>query len=74
MTSLTVAACVRLPLVPVMTTGNEPVAAAPVVVTESVDEEIAGFGLKDAVAPSGSPLWLRLTEPAKPRLGVIVNL
>jgi hypothetical protein len=47
---------------------------APVVVTESVDEEAAGFGLKDAVAPSGSPRWLRLTGRAKPPLGVIVNV
>lgn len=71
MTSVTAAACVSPPLVPVMVTGNEPVAVAPVVVTESVDEEIAGFGLKDAVAPSGSRLSLRLTGPAKPLLGVI---
>ena len=74
MTSLTVAACVRLPLVPAMVTGKEPVAVAPVVATESVDEEVAGFGLKDAVAPPGSPLWLRLIERAKPPLGVIVNV
>ena len=72
MTSVTVVACVSPPLVPVMVTGNEPVAIAPVVVTESVDEEVAGFGLKDAVAPPGSPLWLRLTEPVKPPLGVVV--
>jgi hypothetical protein len=32
-----------------------------------------GFGLKDAVTPLGSPLGaLRLTEPVKPPMGVIV--
>ena len=55
-TSVTVAECVRLPLVPAMVTGNEPVAVAPDVVTESVDEEVAGFGSNDAVTPLGSPL------------------
>jgi hypothetical protein len=72
MTSVTVAECVRLPPVPAMVTGNEPVAVAPDVVTESVDEEVAGFGSNDAVTPLGSPLWLRLTEPVKPPLGVVV--
>jgi hypothetical protein len=74
MTSVTVAVCVRPPLVPAIVTGNEPAGVVPVVVTESVDEEVAGFGLKDAVAPPGSPLSLRLTESAKPPLGVMVSV
>ena len=73
-TSVAVAVCMRRPLVPATVTGNEPVAVAPLVVTESVDEEVAGFGLKDAVAPTGSPLSLKLTELAKPPLGVIVTV
>jgi hypothetical protein len=50
------------------------VAVAPVVVTESIDEEVAGFGLKEAAAPPGSPLSLRLTGPLKPLLEVIVSV
>lgn len=36
--------------------------------------ELAGLGLKEPVVPLGSPLTLRLTELAKPPLGVIVTV
>ena len=39
-----------------------------------VDEVVAGFGLKLADAPAGSPLTLRLTGELKPPDGVIVTV
>ncbi len=37
--------------------------------TVSVELEAVGFGLKENVAPAGSPLALRETWPLKPPLG-----
>jgi len=44
------------------------------VVTESVDDPVAGLGVKLPLAPVGSPLTLRLTWPANPPVGLIVTL
>ena len=42
--------------------------------TDSVDDPVAGFGLKEPVAPVGSPLMLKVTDPLKPPPGVMVTL
>ena len=65
---------VRLPLRPVMVRVLLPVGVLALVVTESVDDEVAGLGLKEPVAPLGRPLTFRLTEPAKLPLGLIVTV
>jgi hypothetical protein len=45
------------------------------VVTESVDDALAGFGVKLPLAPPlGSPLTLRLAWPAKLPVGLIATL
>ena len=41
------------------------------VATTSVDDEVAGFGLNNALLLFGSPLTLRLTCPVNPLTGVI---
>jgi hypothetical protein len=43
------------------------------VVTESVDDAVAGFGVKLSVAPFGSPLTLRATALEKPFVGLTVT-
>ena len=44
------------------------------VVTERVEDAVAGFGLKLPVAPPGNPLTLSVTELLKPPVGLIVTL
>ena len=44
------------------------------VVTESVEDAVAGFGVKVPLAPIGSPLTLSVTWPVKPLTGLIVML
>ena len=44
------------------------------VVTERLDEPVAGFGLKLPLAPLGSPLTLKVTWPLKPPVGLTVTL
>jgi hypothetical protein len=41
--------------------------------TFKVAAVVAGFGLKVPLAPTGSPARLRLTDPVKPLLGVMVT-
>jgi hypothetical protein len=41
------------------------------VLIDNVDDAVAGFGLKDAVAPEGSPAVLSVTAAVNPPLGVI---
>lgn len=69
---LIVVACAKLPDVPVTFTVNVPRVA--VLVTRSVNvlDAVAGFGLKLAVTPLGSPEAVRLTVLLKPPVGVIV--
>ena len=72
---MTVVVRVRVPLVPVMGSTREPVAAVAVVATVSVDEAaVAGFGLKDAVTPPGRPEADKLMLLVKPLCGVTVTL
>jgi hypothetical protein len=74
-TSVTDVVCVNDPLVPVIVSGNVPVAVVDVVLTVSVDVfPVVGVGLKLAVAPAGSPLAENATDPAKPPLLVIVTV
>ena len=44
------------------------------VVTESVDDALAGFGAKLPLLPLGSPLTLSVTWPLMPPVGLIVTL
>jgi len=65
---------VSVPLTPLMVSVELPVGVLVLVVTERVDDAVAGFGVKLPVAPLGSPLTLRLTWPLKPLVGLIVTL
>src|SRR5215470_10846431 len=58
-TRVTFAVCVVLPLVPVMVSGKLPVGVVLLVVTVNVESpDVSGLGLKEPVAPAGSPLTL----------------
>ena len=67
-TSVTVAECERLPLVPVMVIVKLPAGVEPLVETLSVEdpEPLTEVGLKLAEAPAGNPLALKETLPLKP--------
>ncbi len=73
-TKVTEAVCVRLPLVPVIVTGKLPVEVPAPVVTLIVEELVAGFGLKLALAPAGKPVALKLTAPVKPPDGEMLRV
>ena len=51
-----------------------PVLAAALAVNVNVLDDVAGFGLKDAVTPLGKPEAARLTLPLKPFAGLIVTV
>lgn len=72
-TSVAVAVCVRLPLIPVMVRVYVPGGVLVPVVTERVDVEAAGLGAKLPPAPVGNPVTLSVTWPVKPLLGVMVT-
>jgi hypothetical protein len=63
-----------VPLVPVIVKGKLPVGVEAVVATVKVElPDVATVaGLKDAVAPTGNPLTLRVTVPVNPPDGVTV--
>ena len=65
---VTVVECVSVPLVPVMVRVYVPAGVVLLVVTERVEEPeaVIEVGLKEPVAPAGSPLTLNATVPAKP--------
>jgi len=73
-TGLTVSAMVavwlRLPLVPVTVTVDDPVVAVLEALSVSVVAAPLDVGLKVAVTPAGRPLALNATLPAKPPAGV----
>jgi len=72
-TRFTEAVCVVVPLVPVMVNGKLPVGVVLLVVTVSVElPDVSGVGLNVPVAPAGSPLTVRSTDPVKPPVGVTV--
>ena len=51
-----------------------PTGVLELVVTASVDDPVAGFGVKLPVAPAGNPLTLNVTAPVKPFVGLIVKV
>ena len=65
---------VRLPEVPVIVTVVVPVVAVALAVNVSVLDDVAGFGLKDAVTPLGRPEAARLTLPLNPFAGVMLTV
>ena len=66
--------CVKPPLTPLMVSVYVPAGVLVLVVTESVVELLAGFGLKLPLAPLGSPLTLRVTWPLNPPVGLMATL
>lgn len=72
--SVTVAVWIKAPLVPVIVSVEVPTEVVEVVVTFRVEVAVAGFVVKEPMAPVGSPLKLSVTCPVKPRIGVIVRL
>src|SRR5438067_4418453 len=72
--SATVVVRVRLPLIPLSVSVYAPIGVVALVVTERVEDAVAGFGLKLPVAPPGNPLTLRLTWSVKPPIRLIVRL
>jgi hypothetical protein len=67
-TSVTVAVCVTLPLVPVIVKVDVPAGVVPVVVTVNVEfpAPVTVAGEKPAVAPVGNPLAASVTTPPNP--------
>jgi hypothetical protein len=67
-TSVTVAVCVTLPLVPVIVKVDVPTGVLPVVVTVNVEfpAPVTVAGEKPAVAPVGNPLAASVTTPPNP--------
>jgi hypothetical protein len=64
----------KLPEVPVMVTVTVPVVAVLLAVNVKVLVVVAGFVLKDAVTPLGSPDADKVTLPVKPFCGVTVTV
>ena len=73
-TRVTVAVCVKLPLVPVIVTVYVPVGVVVSVVSDRVELEPAGFGLKLVPTLLGRPLAPRVTCPENPFSGFSVML
>jgi hypothetical protein len=71
---LTVVVCVKLPEVPVIVTVAAPVVAVAPAVSVSVLVVVAGFGLKAAVTPLGSPEADMVTLLVNPLRRVIVTV
>jgi hypothetical protein len=73
-TNVTVAECVRLPLVPVTVRVYVPAAVEPEVATLIVEEPepLIEDELKVAEAPDGKPPAVRLTAPVKPPTALTV--
>jgi hypothetical protein len=75
-TKVTVVLWLRVPLVPVIVIGNEPVAALDVVVTLSVELPlpVTEDGLNVPDAPAQKPVAARLTVPPNPLVPVTVTV
>lgn len=70
--SATVVLAVRLPLVPVMVTVEEPVAAELLAANVNTLDPVVGLVPNDAVTPLGRPLAARVTLPLNPLAGFTV--
>ena len=73
MSSRTVVVADVVPCVPLIVSVADPGGVDGDVWTVKTDEDAAGFGENEAVAPGGSPLRLRSIAPVKPFCGVIVT-
>ena len=75
-TKIVEALWVKLPLVPVTVSVEDPMGVLELVDTVSVEDPdpVTNAGLKDAVASEGNPLMLRLTSSLKPPELVIVEV
>ena len=73
-TSVAVVVRVKLPLTPVIVSVYVPTGVLVLVVTESVDEVVAGFGVKLPLAPAGNPLTVNPTWPVNALIGVMVTV
>src|SRR5207245_4411326 len=73
-TSVTVVVCVRLPLTPVTVSVEVPSGVLGPVVTESVEDPVAGFGVKLPLAPLGRPLTLSVSWQGQPPDLLILKL
>lgn len=71
--SVAVVLWVRLPPTPVTVRLNVPLTPETVWIV-SVELDVVGLGAKVAVAPAGSPLTLRFTDPLKPFAGVTATV
>ena len=67
-----VVAAVRLPEVPVIVTVAVPVFAVLLALNVTTFDEVAGFALKVAVTPLGTPDTVKATLPENPFTGVMV--
>src|SRR5436190_419952 len=72
-TSVTVVVRVRMRLTWVIVGVSCAVGVLGLVLTERVEDVVAGLGVKPPVAPLGRPLTLSVTEPVKPPVGLIVT-
>ena len=73
-TSVAVVVRVKLPLTPVIVSVYVPTGVLVLVITESVAEVVAGFGVKLPVAPAGRPLAVNATWPVNPLIGVTATV
>ncbi len=68
------AVCVRFPDVPVTVKVYDPRAVEALTFKVSVEDVVAGFGLKLPVVPAGRPLTDIVTAELKPPVGLIVTV
>ncbi len=68
------AVCVRLPDVPVTVKVYDPRAVEELTVKVSVEDVVAGLGMKLPVVPVGRPLTDIVTPELKPPVGLIVTV
>src|SRR5206468_10237221 len=73
-TSARVVVRVRLPLIPVIVRVKAPVGVLELVITERVEDAVAGFGSKEPLAPLGSPSQPRMACPPKPPVARLMTL
>src|SRR5436309_13450780 len=73
-TSARVVVRVRLPLIPVIVRVKAPVGVLELVITERVEDAVAGFGSKEPLAPLGSPSKLRCASRVQPPVALLMTL